>query len=323
MPEPAANPVIAELRSRIERLEGGHRRQRHVLPFGSPALDSKLPGGGLALGCLHEVTGGGNGALDGAAAALFAAGIAARTRGKILWLVTRRDLFMPAIAQAGLHPDRMLHLEAGDEKSLLACFEEGLRHGGLGAVIAETARLSMTASRRLQLAAVIVEPLRETQPMVTLIDAANPDISDLVDVLANRIGESRLCRFTPVESDVPERSVAMIAALSPETGATWNANWPRPTRLLTRPEPIETMALLPDNPPVWFTWRGVRRRVRQADGPERIRGEWWKRDAEMATVRDYFQVEDDAGERYWIFRSGDGEHSESGSQRWFLHGVFG
>lgn len=72
MPEPAANPVIAELRSRIERLEGGHRRQRHVLPFGSPALDSKLPGGGLALGCLHEVTGGGNGALDGAAAALFA-----------------------------------------------------------------------------------------------------------------------------------------------------------------------------------------------------------------------------------------------------------
>ncbi len=95
MPEPAANPVIAELRSRIERLEGGHARQRHVLPFGLPALDSKLPGGGLALACLHEVAGGGNGAVDGAAAALFAAGIAARTQGKILWVVTRRDLFMP------------------------------------------------------------------------------------------------------------------------------------------------------------------------------------------------------------------------------------
>jgi len=36
---------------------------------------------------------------------------------------------------------------------VLACFEEGLRHAGLGAVIAEVARLSMTASRRLQLAA--------------------------------------------------------------------------------------------------------------------------------------------------------------------------
>lgn len=37
-------------------------------------------------------------------------------------------------------------------KSDLACFEEGLR-GGFGAVVAEIARLSMTASRRLQLAA--------------------------------------------------------------------------------------------------------------------------------------------------------------------------
>ncbi|GAB1584113.1 hypothetical protein PPNSA23_40560 [Phyllobacterium phragmitis] len=91
--------------------------------------------------------------MDGAAAALFAAGIAARTQGKILWIVTRTDLFAPALAQVGLAPDRLIHVEAGDEKALLACFEEGLRHGGPGAVVAETARLSMTASRRLQLAA--------------------------------------------------------------------------------------------------------------------------------------------------------------------------
>ena len=84
---------------------------------------------------------------------LFAAGIAARTRGKVLWCLTRPDLFAPAIAQAGLAPDRVIYVEAGDEKSILACFEEGLRHPGLGAVVAEVARLSMTASRRLQLAA--------------------------------------------------------------------------------------------------------------------------------------------------------------------------
>jgi len=125
-----------------------------VLPFGIKAIDRHLPGGGLALGALHEVAGGGHGAIDGAAAALFAAGIAARTRGKVLWcLTTRPDLFAPALAQAGLVPDRVIYVEAGDEKSVLVCFEEGLRHGGLGAVIAEVARLSMTASRRLQLAA--------------------------------------------------------------------------------------------------------------------------------------------------------------------------
>ena len=111
--------------------------------------------------------------------------------------------------------------------------------------------------------------------------------------------------------------------LAPDTGETWPDHWPRPARLLPRPEPIETLALLPDHPPVSFTWRGVRRRVTRADGPERVFGEWWKRDAELTAVRDYFQVEDEAGERFWIYRAGDGEDATTGSQRWFLHGIFG
>ncbi len=146
-------PRIEELRARILRLEGAAARRRLVLPFGIEEIDRHLPGGGLALGALHEVAGGGNGAIDGAAAALFAAGIAARTRGRVLWCVIRQDLFAPAFAQAGLLPDRVIYVEAGDEKVVLACFEEGLRHGGLAAVVAEVPRLSMTASRRLQLAA--------------------------------------------------------------------------------------------------------------------------------------------------------------------------
>jgi protein ImuA len=120
-----------------------------VLPFGVTAMDMRLPGGGLALGALHEVAGG----ADGAAAALFAAGIVARTSGMVLWCVARLDLFAPALSQAGLDPDRVIYVEAGDEKTALACSEEGLRHGGLSGVVAEAARLPMTASRRLQLAA--------------------------------------------------------------------------------------------------------------------------------------------------------------------------
>ena len=30
-----------------------------------------------------------------------------------------------------------------------------------------------------------------------------------------------------------------------------------------------------------------------------------------------------AGERYWLFRAGDGEDTATGSHRWFIHGVFG
>ena len=81
--------------------------------------------------------------------------------------------------------------------------------------------------------------------------------------------------------------------------------------------------MLPDYPPVSFTWRGIRHKVRAADGPERIFGEWWKFDAEMESVRDYFQLEDEAGERYWVFREGDGVLPSTGSHKWFLHGVFG
>jgi protein ImuA len=79
--------------------------------------------------------------------------VAARTVGKVLWCVTRKDLFAPALAQVGLHPDRIIHAEAGDEKAVLAAFEDGLRHGGFAAVVGEVAALPMTASRRLQLCA--------------------------------------------------------------------------------------------------------------------------------------------------------------------------
>jgi protein ImuA len=120
-----AQPAIEALRARIRQIEGQSRRVSAVIPFGIEEIDARIPGDGLALGALHEVAGGGNGAIDGAAAALFAAGIAARVKGKVLWCITRPDLFAPALAQAGLSPDRVIYLEAGDDATVLACFEEG------------------------------------------------------------------------------------------------------------------------------------------------------------------------------------------------------
>ncbi len=148
----ASSPILADLRARIARLDGG-AKVAGVLPFGLPALDRRLPGGGLALGALHEVAGGADGAIDGAAAALFVAGIAARAAGPVLWCVTQADLFAPGLEQAGLHPDRVIRVEASDDRGVLAAMEEGLRHGGLGAVVGEVTRLPMVASRRLHLAA--------------------------------------------------------------------------------------------------------------------------------------------------------------------------
>jgi protein ImuB len=167
----------------------------------------------------------------------------------------------------------------------------------------------------MMLTASLTASLGAKQTLSELCAAAGaPDLAGLIDVLANRLGPARVFRVGPVESDVPERSVRRVAALSPNAGG-WPQRLPRPTRLFSPPRPIEAMALLPDHAPASFVWRRHAHRVRRADGPERIFGEWWKADAEMGAVRDYFAVEDEVGQRFWVFRTGD--------LKWFLHGLFG
>ena len=145
--------TVEELRERISSLEGSHRRRAARLPFGVHEIDAVLPGGGLAYGALHEFAGGGSGTVDGAAPALCVAGIVARTKGPIIWCLTRNDLYAPALAQVGLHPDRVIYVEGDREEDVLASMEEALSYGGLGAVVGELVRLPMVASRRLHLAA--------------------------------------------------------------------------------------------------------------------------------------------------------------------------
>lgn len=76
------------------------------------------------------VAGGGNGAVDGAAASCFAAGIAARLPGQVLWCVTQADLFAPGLEQAGLGPDQMIYAEAG-VRFEMAGFQVVLGHDAL------------------------------------------------------------------------------------------------------------------------------------------------------------------------------------------------
>ncbi len=148
--------VLQELRLRIASIERGTPaqgapRQRRTLALRVAAIDRTLPGGGLALGALHEVAGAGPEVEHGAAAALFIAGLLARLRGPVLWALAQPDLFAPALAAVGLSPQRVIYVEAGT--SVLLAMEEGLRQKGLGGVVGEVGKLGLTASRRLQLAA--------------------------------------------------------------------------------------------------------------------------------------------------------------------------
>ncbi|MFH5927395.1 Y-family DNA polymerase [Roseomonas xinghualingensis] len=168
----------------------------------------------------------------------------------------------------------------------------------------------------------VAEPLAWSQTKAVPGEAPISDISALVDRLGNWLGGDRVFRAMPVESWVPERSFRRAPPLWSDPNLSWPEALPRPVRLITPPQPIEAIAALPDRPPAAFTWRRVRRRVRHADGPERITGEWWRREAETHAVRDYWAVEDEEGRRYWLFRRGDGEDPATGDLRWFLHGLF-
>lgn len=154
------------------------------------------------------------------------------------------------------------------------------------------------------------------------------DLAALVDRLANRLGMRALARPVRRESHIPERAVRFVAPLAePQTPACWNALQHRPVRLLPRPEPIEAMAPIPDDPPRLFRWRQRAHRVRAADGPERIAPEWWREDSKIGSgdsapeVRDYYRVEDEAGQRFWLYRAG--LYRPDIAPRWFLHGFFG
>jgi protein ImuA len=157
--------ALDALRQRIARLEQSGRplakpaEQRLAKPvgcmvFGVPAIDGALPWGGLPLGALHDVCGAGPDSEHATAPALWVGGLLARSRGPLVWAMERADLFAPALAEIGLHPDRVVYAAAGKSAAVLAVMEEALRHPGLAAVVGEiSGRLSLTASRRLQLSA--------------------------------------------------------------------------------------------------------------------------------------------------------------------------
>jgi protein ImuB len=174
----------------------------------------------------------------------------------------------------------------------------------------------------MRLAAPKTEPLGATALGAMLAsDDAAADLSTLVDQLAGRAGADALFTVGAVESDVPERATCRTGSLA--TPAGWPA-WKRPVRLLPHPEPLtNVVALLPDHPPRRFAWRGTVHAVVAGDGPERIHGEWWRRDGEVWAVRDYFRVEDEAGARFWLFRRGDGLDQATGDLSWYMHGLFG
>jgi protein ImuB len=171
---------------------------------------------------------------------------------------------------------------------------------------------------------------QETQPVTVSFDSgenAARQVLFLIDRLSARFGEHRVQRFVPQDTHIPEAAAVAVPAQERDFDGPWplrrnkdfiDGNGPprRPLRLLEKPEEISAVAGLPDDPPKRFRWRRAHFIVTHVEGPERIAMEWWKN---HGLTRDYFRVETQDGQRFWLYR--DGRH-EDFSRRWYMQGMF-
>jgi protein ImuB len=160
-------------------------------------------------------------------------------------------------------------------------------------------------------------------------------LAGLIDRLSSRLGQKAVVRPRLVADAQPElawRYDSLVDARGPRRGrkgdspifaASCHKNRdspqgsaaalpPRPLRLLRRPIPLAVVAIVPDGPPLRFTWQAREHRVADVRGPERIETGWWRG---RPIGRDYYRVATASGAGFWLFRRlRDG--------KWFLHGAF-
>lgn len=169
--------IAATLRRTIRGIEeAGSPDDQVRLPLGVSRIDRALPGGGLRLGCIHEVAG--DEAATGFCAALLAraaatagrrgGGRTARTgaragrgglrggdqRGALLWLAQGDDLYAPGLVRFGIEAGQLLVVSGLRRRDdMLWAMEEALRCRAVRGVVAEAGEIALAAGRRLMLAA--------------------------------------------------------------------------------------------------------------------------------------------------------------------------
>ena len=163
------------LRRMIRGIEDAGSPEQPRLPLGVSRIDRALPGGGLRLGCIHEVAG--DEAATGFCAALLALALAARSpggaepgsgatqavnalprgarrRGTLLWLARDDDLYAPGLVRYGIGAGQLLVVSGlRRREDMLRAMEEALRCRAVHGVVAEAGGIGLAAGRRLMLAA--------------------------------------------------------------------------------------------------------------------------------------------------------------------------
>ncbi len=120
---------------------------------GLGVIESAFPNAVFPTGAIHEFL---NTEPENAAAGSgFIAGILKTLMlqgGVCLWIGTSRQLFPPGLTAFNVAAERVIFIDAKEEKQVLWVMEQALKCEGLAAVIAEVREVNIIQSRRLQLA---------------------------------------------------------------------------------------------------------------------------------------------------------------------------
>lgn len=223
---------LAGLRRRVARIaaSGGPpgARADGWLASGHAGFDAAL-GGGLAVGRVHEMFAD---PLDAASAAAFVALLALRGGGTapLLWLRTADagrqggHLYAPGIAELGGDPDRLLLVETGDAKALLAAANDALRCPGSTAVVVESRgrlpALDLTAGRRLALGA------RDAGTVLLLLRLGAEPVPSVAETRW-RIAAAPSRELEANAPGAPAFDLELLRWRAGPAGARWRLEWNR------------------------------------------------------------------------------------------------
>jgi protein ImuB len=145
-------------------------------------------------------------------------------------------------------------------------------------------------------------------------DHTASELAALIERLGSRMGESAVLRPQLASDHQPELAVDWTSSLRPRLAATPQvcAHATRPLCLLPATSSVAATSIIPDGPPIRFTWQGREHVIARCRGPERIETGWWR---ERYVQRDYYAVETTEGRWFWVFR-------ERTSGDWYIHGAF-
>jgi len=157
---PPASGALEALRMQVRAIEGHYLAEgeaRAVLPFADARLNAALPGGGLALGALHEFVADAleaelSPSVTAFAATVLAARLAKRG-GVALWAASQTDCYVPGLRRFGLDPARIVFVDCRNDAEVLAVMEEALHSRAVAAVLGEAGALTLKTGRRLDAAA--------------------------------------------------------------------------------------------------------------------------------------------------------------------------